>query len=149
MIIKKDKAESYAATIIYEQQRTLSDILGANAIDTPARTIKVQSGQQSTMPPNQNWLNIGSVLVTDGTGIYVLASATNWPATHNLGVGILTEIIITGFADPNDQVSATIFEGGSFRKEMLLTNPADPVNLNAMRDFLHIHGILLEGQDAI
>ena len=109
--------------------------------------MKIQSGQAANGWPGAvlNRLEIGSILVSDDTEIYFLASATNWPATYNLGVGILAEMIDTGPDVAANQVTGTVLEGGSFQRAMSLSHPTDPVNVEAMRDHLRIHNIYLEG----
>jgi hypothetical protein len=89
-------------------------------------------------------LEIGTILVCAANEIYFLLSATNF-GTLNAGVGILGELIETGLPVAADQVSGTIYEFGAFQGKELLTNPDDPIDPYSIRDFLRIHGILLEG----
>jgi hypothetical protein len=83
-------------------------------------------------------------LVCQTAGIYFVVNAVNLQ-THTFGIGILTEVIDTGPFVAADQVSATIFEAGSFQAKELLTDPGDPVDVYAMRQRFVNNGIYLEG----
>jgi hypothetical protein len=134
---------------IYQEPKKIADILGAHTVDLPTRLIKVQTGQRSTAFPGpegefDHKLEIGTILVSAADEIYFLVSATNFP-TLNVSICILGELIETGPAVPADQVSATVFEAGSFQAKQLLTNPDDPIDVYTMRQRLRNNGIYLEG----
>jgi hypothetical protein len=60
-------------------------------------------------------------------------------------IGVLGELIDTGPAVAGDQVSSTIFEGGSFQAKMLLSSATDPVDVYKLPERFRLNGVYLAG----
>jgi hypothetical protein len=121
--------------LVYQEATKISDILGANLVDIPTRTVKLASGQGGLAP--------GAVMVGGLDNVFHLITTAD--GTTQPQVGILGQHVNTGPLDPAVTVTAALFFGGEFReKELIIANETPPVDLFALREYLLLHNIYLE-----
>jgi hypothetical protein len=121
--------------LLYTEAQKISDVLGANLVPLPTRTVKVTSGQGALGP--------GSVMVGGTDDVFHLIRVADGVTQPQ--VGILGEWIGTGtVADPLVTPTATLFFGGEFRESRLVVfEETTPVDLFAIREYLLRHNIYL------
>src|SRR5262245_7076697 len=125
---------------VYEEATKVSDILGANLVPLPTRTVIVDG--------SQNYM-LGSLMVAPaGTNaVFALMDTTNLNAVQ---CGVLGHYAVKP-ADllPADHYTATLYFGGSFQAEMLLVrdqSPAASVDVYERREYLLARNIYLESK---
>ena len=122
--------------LIYTESQKISDVLGANPVPLPTRSVKIASGQGTLGP--------GSVMVGGTDDIFHLIQVADL-VTPLPQIGILGEWISTGtVAVPSETITAALFFGGEFRESRLVVfDETPPVNLFAIRELLLRHNIYL------
>jgi hypothetical protein len=125
---------------VYDEPVKLSDILGANLVPLPTRTVVVDG--------SQNYM-LGSIMVAPAgqNAVFELMDSTN---LNSAQCGILGEYAIKPRdLAPTDDFTATLYFGGSFQeKKLLVANEANPVNVLERREYLLARNIYLESGNA-
>jgi hypothetical protein len=121
----------------YDEATKLSDILGANLVPLPTRTVVVEG--------SQNYM-IGSLMVAGlGPNAVFTLMTVNTQASQQVGV-LGHYAVKPPNLQPTDDYTATLYFGGSFQADRLLVaNETVPVDVRGRREYLLQHNIYLEG----
>jgi hypothetical protein len=121
---------------IFEESQKVSDIIAANLVNLPTRTVKLASGQQGLVP--------GAVMVAGSDNVFHLITVAD--GTTQPQVGILGEHVQTGAPpiNPAITVAGALFFGGEFVETRLIVTEETPaVDLFAIREYLLLHNLYL------